>query len=135
MSDEAQAVSPDAIVIRFRPTDPASVLGWAEKEFRRSQRHRLSVFVGLKAEGQTDDDVYRILLQASELAGISATGNPKFFVCTFASELAEAGFAFYKDDYPGEPEEHYSVDLGASPTVKDVERFLTPFSIVERRST
>lgn len=125
-------VPPNAVVIRFRPTDPASLLGWADKSFRQCGAYRLSVFVGVKSDTESDEDLFNRLLAAAELGGIRVEGNRYFWVCTSAAELLEDGFVFFKDGTPGEPAEHYSVDLGASPTVDDVVRFLEPFRTKER---
>lgn len=121
-------VPPDALVIRFRPTDPAKVLEWAAKEHRRSGHYRLSVFAAAPGPGGAGAAVQARLLKASELAGIDPAGNAKYFVCTHARQLLDRGFTFWKDDDdPDEPAEHYSVDLGETPTLGVVRRFLEPF--------
>lgn len=117
----------DAIVVRFRPTAPDSVLAWAGKEFRRTGHHRLSVFAATKRDDEDDDAVIQRLLGVSQLAGVDPSRNKRFYVCTAAAKLKKLNFAFYKDEDDDEPEEHYSVDLGQDPTVDDVVRFLRPF--------
>jgi hypothetical protein len=127
-------VASDALVIRFRPTDPDRVLRIAALEFRRIGRYRLSVFAAAKRPGETDATLRRRLLEASELAGMDPANNPKFYVCAEAGELLERGFVFYKDGDDDERDEHYSVDLGADATREDVERFLGAFGPAEKRS-
>lgn len=121
-----------AVVLRFRPTDPSSLLGWADKSFRQCHAYRLSVFVGVQSDTESDEEVVTRLLNAAQLGGIKPEGNRYYWLCTSAGELLDAGFEFYKDGTPDEPPEHYSVDLGSSPTVDDVERFLVPFRVKER---
>lgn len=123
----------DAVVIRFRPTDPDAVWNWACKEHRRIGRHRLSVFAEVRLKGETQQDVIDRLLRASELAGIDPERNKKRSVCTSAAELLDLGFAFYKDGDDEERDEHYSVDLGNDATPEDVARFLGVFGPAEER--
>lgn len=125
--DESVEIDRDAVVIRFRPTDPTAVLGWAEKEHRRTGRYRLSVFAAAASDGEAEEAVIERLLGVSELAGMDPKKNPKHWVCTAASELTALNFVFYKDDEEDEFDEHYSVDLGSAPTVDDAIRFLSPF--------
>jgi len=123
----------EALVIRFRPTDPDSVLGWAQKEFRHSGCYRLSVFADVQKPDETENDLIRRLLVTSEMSGIDPKNNKKYFVCTRAAELLERGFTFWKDGDDDEQDEHYSVDLGVDATRDDVVRFLGVFSpAVER---
>lgn len=124
----------DAIVIRFRPTTPESVLRSAEKEARRTDgRFGLSVFAAVAREGETSQEVISRLLKASELGGIDCESNPKYFVCTRAGELLSRGFTFCKDGDDDEVAEHYTVDLGAEPSLDDVGRFLEVFGPGVRR--
>lgn len=123
----------DALVIRFRPTNPDAVFAWAEKEHRRTDRYRLSVFADAKREGESAEDLRVRLLEASELAGVDRSRNSKYYVCARAGELLDRGFTFWKDGDDDEVSEHYSVDLGPGPTVEDVVRFLEPFGSVEVR--
>jgi hypothetical protein len=116
-----------AVVIRFRPTEPASVLAWAEKEHRRTGCYRLSVFADTPRDGEDDEAVIQRLLDASELAGVDPDRNKKFYVCASAAELLALGFTFHKDEEEGESEEHFSVDVGSAPTLDDIQRFLGPF--------
>lgn len=131
--ERAVTLPDDAIVIRFRPTEPDAVLNWAGKEHRRTGHYRLSVFADAPREGEDEDAVIARLLVASELAGIDPQRNRKLFVCTRASKLADLGFTFHKDEEDDEVSEHYSVDLGLSPNLDDAVRFLSPFEPVERR--
>jgi hypothetical protein len=126
-------VPADALVIRFRPTDADQVFKWAEKEFRRTGRYRLSVFAGVRAAGESDDDLKRRLLRTAELSGIDLTNQRKIYVCTRAEELSGRGLVFYKDEDDDELDEHYSVDLGLESPRENVDRFLEAFGPGERR--
>jgi hypothetical protein len=118
----------EALVIRFRPTDPDRVLASAAKEYRRTGHYRLSVFAGAPAPGEDEAMLQDRLLRAAELDGIDLAKQPKYFVCTQAGMLLKGGFTFWKyDDDPSEPPDHYSVDLGEEPALRDVTRFLEPF--------
>jgi hypothetical protein len=129
----AVRIPAEALVIRFRPTDPDSVLGWAQKEFRHTGCYRLSLFADVQKPDETEGDLIRRLLGASEMSGIDPKSNKKYFVCTRAAELLERGFTFWKDGDDDEQDEHYSVDLGVDATRDDVVRFLGVFSpAVER---
>jgi hypothetical protein len=133
VSGRAVRIEAEALVIRFRPTDPDAVLGWAQKEFRRVGCYRLSVFADVQQPDETEDHLIRRLLGASEMSGIDPKSNKKYFVCTRAAELLERGFTFWKDGDDDEQDEHYSVDLGVDATRDDVVRFLGVFSpAVER---
>jgi hypothetical protein len=127
-------VPDDAVVIRFRPIDPQSVLNSAEKEARRTGgRWGASVFADVPRPGESQEDVIARLLVASELSGIDPKGNRKYFVCAQAKELLDRGFTFWKDEDDDELQEHYSVVLGESPSVDDAVRFLEPFGEGRRR--
>jgi hypothetical protein len=134
ISGEPAHVEPEALVIRFRPTDPDRLLNIAAKEHRRTGRHGLSVFAASRRAQESDDALRRRLLEVSELAGMDPASHPKFYVCTQAGELLERGFVFYKDGDDDERDEHYSVDLGTDPAREDVERFLEAFGPAEKRS-
>jgi hypothetical protein len=126
-------ISRAAVVIRFRPVEPTSVLQWAAKEYRHSGHYRLSVFADAPAAGENSGAAEMRLVQAAGLAGIDLARQPKYFVC-MAAALLDAGFAFWKDDGPGELAEHYSVDLGEQPTLGDVNRFLGQLGVTRRLS-
>lgn len=126
-------VAPEALVIRFRPTSPEHVLNSALKEYRYSGYYRLSVFADVNQEGEGDAELRARLVKASELSGIDPSSNKKYFVCTRAQKLLERKFTFWKDGDEDEVEEHYSVDLGAQPTIDDVGRFLGVFDLEEKR--
>lgn len=125
----------DAMVIRFRPTAPESVLSRASVEYRRIGVYGLSVFADVARSGEDRDDLIKRLLKASELDGMDPEKNKNVWVCTRAEELRESGFSFYKYTADEDPEsrerpEHYSVDLGdvePDPSVTTVEKFLAPF--------
>lgn len=123
----------EALVIRFRPTDPEAVLGWAKKEYRRTGYHRLSVFADAPIGSESIHDLHVRLLKASELSGLTADKNKNYYVCTEAAKLLDAGFKFYKDGDDDETDEHYSVDLGVEPDLDDVQRFLSTFGPAEKR--
>lgn len=123
----------DALVIRFRPTSPDSVLRKATAEFRRTGRYGVSVFASAGRTGETDAAWKKRLLGVAELVGMSPENHPKFYTCTEAQELYRRGFVFYKDGDDDEVDEHYSVDLGAEATREDAERFLEAFGPAEGR--
>jgi hypothetical protein len=124
----------DAVVIRFRPTQPDAVWARACKEHQWIGRYRLSVFADTRRAQESEEDLIDRLLRASEV-GINPAKNKNFTVCTSAAELLDLGFSFWKDgDDDKEPDEHYSVDLGADATQEDVVRFLAVFR-PQRRGT
>jgi hypothetical protein len=136
-----QVILPDdAMVIRFSPTQPQTVLGKALMEHRRIGTYGLSVFADAPRPGEDRDNLIKRLLKASELDGMDPIRNKKVWVCARAGELLARGFRFYKytaDEDPNPPElpEHYSVDLGdvePEPSVATVEKFLAPFSSEKR---
>lgn len=121
-----------ALVIRFSPWTAEKVLDRAGKAHRRRGHWTSSVFADVKTgPNESDEDLYRRLLQAADFAGL--VGNDKFAVCTRAGDLLELGFVFTKDGDDQEPEEHYSVLLGHTPTLEDVTRFLSTFTTREKR--
>jgi hypothetical protein len=132
-SGEQADVPRDAVVVRFRPTEPGAVWNWAVKEHRRSGRYRLSVFADVRRGQETEQDVVRRLLEASELAGIDPERNKKYCLCTSAAELLDRNFTFWKDGDIDELDEHYSVDLGTDAAPEDVDRFLGVFGPPEER--
>jgi hypothetical protein len=117
--------------VRFRPTDPVSVLGWAEKEFRRTDFYRLSVFADAPRGDEPRASVIGRLVEAAALSGIDPAKNRRVFVCASAGDLLDLNFLFYKDDEDDEVPEHYSIDLGPSPDEAVVRRFLEPFRLME----
>ncbi len=125
-------VPADALVIRFRPTDPDQVFRRAELEFRRIGRYRLSVFAGVKAPGESDDDLKRRLVRAAGLSGINLDNQRKMFAAR-AEDLSGRGLVFYKDEDDDELDEHYSVDLGLESPRDIADRFLEAFGPGERR--
>jgi hypothetical protein len=130
---ERADVGRDAVVIRFWPVDPDKVWKKATMENQRIGHHRLSVFADTRRAHETDQDVIYRLLKSSEV-GINPASNKKFTVCTSAAELLDLGFTFWKDgDDDNEPDEHYSVDLGAVATREDAVRFLGAFRTEMRR--
>jgi hypothetical protein len=123
----------DAVVIRFWPINPDTLWKKACQERKVTGHYRLSVFADAPRAYETQQDVIYRLLKASEV-GIDPARNKKFVVCTSAGELLDLGFTFWKDgDDDKEPDEHYSVDLGADATPEDVARFLGAFREEMRR--
>jgi hypothetical protein len=80
------AVPGDALVIRFRPTDPDSVLRRAGQESRRTGRRGASVFAAVKEAGETDAALRRRLLAVAQLVGMKPDDHPKYYVCAKADE-------------------------------------------------
>ena len=129
------APSPDAVVLRFSPMSANGILHRATLDARRSDgkgHFTASVWSDHAHADETIDDVITRLLRATELHGLIAHRNPHYWWCTTAHTLLDRGFEFEKDEYDGEPDEHYSVILGDPPTLEDTERFVTAF-IKERR--
>lgn len=122
----------DAVVIRFSPMEPGALLKSAAKEYRRIGAYRVSVFADRLLPGEDLEDLVRRLLAVSELTGIDPTSNRKYWMCAGAQELRSRHFTFHKDDYDGEPPEHYSVDLGNPPTDEDAARFVEVFENYRR---
>lgn len=117
-----------ALVIRFAPWTATNVLNRAGLAYRRRGEYTASVFADLKADTESDDDLVRRLYVAAGLHGIDPEQNAKYDRCALAAELLELGFMFMKDEDEDEAAEHYSVRLGDSPTLEDVERFLSVFT-------
>jgi hypothetical protein len=107
----AEELEPEAVVIRFRPTELDSVVRGAQKEHRRTGFHRLSVFAAAPQPDETQEQTEARLVRAAELEGINLESNSKYWVAR-RGELA--AFEFHKDGDDGECPEHYSVDLGAA---------------------
>lgn len=124
--DEAIDVPRDAIVLRFRPTEPESVLRWAGKSFRETGRYRLSVYAEVQGPGESVGGVIARLLSVASADGIDESGNRYCWFCSAAHQLLDRGFRFYKEE--DDRSEHYAVDVGAPPTIVDIESFLEPFS-------
>lgn len=123
----------DAIVIRFKPTDPERVLQRAERDHRYSGTYGLSVFAAAPLPGEAEPDTIDRLLRASELANIRPDSNPRYYVCSRAGELLDRGFTFTKDGDDDEVAEHYTVDLGPGPTVEETKSFVQAFDQGRRR--
>ncbi len=121
-------IAPEAIVIRFRPTDPQAVLSAAVKSRRYYDSYRLSVFADTRRPDEDDAAVKLRLVQAAELSKINLQNQKKLYICSRAARLTDLGFKFCKDGDDGELEEHYSVDLGSSePNLDLIVKFLGPF--------
>jgi hypothetical protein len=117
----------DALVVRFVPIEPKHLLRSAKRVYKKYGVNHLSVFAGSRRQGETVDDLIARLLNAAELSGISASLNHTFWFCSAASDLMDDGFCFVKDEYDGELDEHYSINLGNSPTIQDTERLAAHF--------
>lgn len=123
-------VDPEAVVIRFRPTELDSVVKGAQKEHRRTGFHRLSVFAARPFPGETQEQTEARLVRAAQLEGINLNKNSNYWV-TRRSELAD--FEFHKDGDSDECPEHYSVDLGTAEGLADAcADFLGKFSGPEK---
>lgn len=129
--------APDAVVLRLRPMgEVAALIRQAEKSARRSdgkRHHSLSVWADAAHDGESRQQVIERLLDVTKLVGMAAEKNRHYWFCSTATEITTMGFHFEKDDYPGEPPEHYSVVLGDPPTEADVERFISAFNREQRR--
>lgn len=123
----------EALVVRFRPVSADAVWRSAGKEYRRDGHHGVSVFADEAAVGESEEDLLRRLLVASELAHVSVDSNPDYWVCARAGDLKGDGFRFRKDQYDGEVAEHYCVELGADPGIEDASRFVAHFGDKRRR--
>lgn len=123
----AEAPGRDALVIRFVPIEPKHLLRHAKKTYKKYGVNHVSVFADSRRQGETVDDLISRLLNAAELSGISASRNETFWYCSAASDLMDDGFCFVKDGYDGELDEHYSINLGNSPTIQDTERLAAHF--------
>ena len=105
------AIDPDAVVIRFRPTEPDSVVQQAVKAYRYDGFYGLSVFADVKKPGESDEDTERRLVEVAHLGNISRKGNPSYRVAR-AGDLKR--FPFRKDEKDDkEVPEHYTVDMGS----------------------
>lgn len=123
-------LSPDAIVVRFRPTAEDAVLKQAEKERNRPDgpgRPRLSVFADVVRDDESRDDTIKRLVVAAGLAGLDLARNKKFYICGAAGGLQNSSFGFYKDGDGDEVDEHYSIDLGDNVTPARAAEFLGHF--------
>lgn len=127
---------PNALVLRFRPMSAERLVARAAQDARRSDgkgHHTASVWVAAQRPGEDRSDVVLRLLALTELYGVNPQTNPDFWFCSTASQITELGFRFEKDEYTGEPEEHYSVVLGDPPTEEDAQRFVSAFTKERRR--
>ncbi len=128
----SEDVDPDAVVIRFRPTELEKVMNWAEKEHRRTGFYRLSVFASSPLPSESQAATEARLVGVAGLNGIDLKKNKSHWVA-LRGELA--AFDFYKDDDDDLEEcpEHYSVDLGSAEGLADACRdFLSRFSRPEK---
>jgi hypothetical protein len=126
-------ISPNALVIRFKPTAPEAILAAAGKEFRRTGRYGCSVFADVARSDESRERLQWRLLEASNLAGRPIPLNDKFFICARAAELLDLGMEFWKDGDEDEVPEHYSVVIGHDPGLEDAQRFLEPFGPARER--
>jgi hypothetical protein len=107
---------------------PQGVLDRAITEADRSEGKHLpavSVWADNANAGETREQLINRLLAASEM---QAANNPYYWQCSTAEELIRRGFTFDKDGDDDEPEVHYVVVLGNSPTIDDAKRFVTAFT-------
>lgn len=87
-----------------------------------------SVWADHASTDATEQGVIARLLTATELHGLAADRNPRYWWCSTAQELVDRQFSFERDEYDGEPDEHSSVVLGDPPTLEDAERFVEAFT-------
>jgi hypothetical protein len=123
----------DALVIRFRPTNPDRVMASVLDAYKLYGRYQASAFAAAAVSGETETDLRRRLLAVADIAGMTQDRHPKYYVCTRAEELLRRGFTFWKDGDDDEDDEHYSVDFGTAVTRDDVEKFLGVFGPAEER--
>lgn len=98
------------------------MLRQADKEFRNSGHHWLSVYADKRRDDETEAELIQRLLNAAEVSDVLRANNPKYWFCQTAAELLDDDFIFVKDGYDGEVPEHWSIDLGQNPTVADTMR-------------
>jgi hypothetical protein len=79
----------DALVIRFRPTAPEDVWRWAEKEYRRIGRYRLSVYADVKRARETDDDLRQRLFRYPSYVSTRSRTRSTLYVRRLGSCLCE----------------------------------------------
>ena len=118
----------NAVVLRFRPMSAQGVLDRAVAEADRSEGkhlHAVSVWADDAKPGETREQLINRLLTASQM---QAAKNPYYWQCSTAEELIRRGFTFDKDGDDDEPDVHYVVVLGDSPTIEDAERFVDAFT-------
>jgi hypothetical protein len=127
-----EPVDPRSLVVRFKPDKPASVLEKVVQEFRRSGHPGVSVWVSAVRNAESQQDALDRILRASELGGIKAKTNRRYYLCAKAAQLLDGGFTFHKDGYACEPAEHFTVRLGNTPKLSSVNRFLSYFVEVTR---
>jgi len=143
-ADDGDPPSRDAYVLRFPPggDDPPRKLRYeARANHKRSARelgedpaaceprYRLSVFADVARDGEDEAAVLQRLIQVAANAGIRVADakNAGFWVAN-AGEIVDANFTFCKDAYPGEPAEHYCVDVGPEePDNERIQRLLAVF--------
>ncbi|GAA1080505.1 hypothetical protein F4556_005003 [Kitasatospora gansuensis] len=124
------ALSPSAVVIRFRPIARDRLEYHANLAKIESGRFGLSVFADTSKDDEDLDATTERLLRAAEV-DINKAMNPWYLRCPAASDLIGHGFTFWKDGNPGEIEEHYSVDIGVERPILDirhVDLFVEAFS-------
>lgn len=128
----------NCLVLRFPPGGPDDV-EQIRKEAKYNHRHhqqarsepwyRLSVWVTAAREGELEEQVLLRLVRAAGIGGIRLA-DLRNRVCwtTTAGRLYELGFDRRKDGDEGEPQEHFSVDLGESEPARHViVRFVSAF--------
>ena len=128
----------DGIVIRFPPGGPDDVQQ-VRKEAKYANRHRpegkvgswfrLSVWLDSPRQGEQRDDVIARLVSIAGMHGIETESDRNAVVWTSTVRKIQDGqFTLRKDETPGEPREHWSVDLGPDPPdTGAVQRFVALF--------
>jgi len=128
----------EAVVIRFTPCSAQGMLRAAARCHAKYGRNGVSFyadvprhpesFPGLPSYQETVDDLLLRILTAAEMHGINPETNQKFWYCSSAGLIRSAGFEFSKLGYEGEIAEHWSIDLGKTPTEEDTERISALFT-------
>lgn len=129
----------EALVLRFPPGGPDHVKK-LRQEAKYVHRHhakrvgktepwyRLSVWADVAAPDEPRTELMQRLVRAAGLGRVQVDDERNsVFWWAEAGDIYDAGFTFKKDEEPGEPPEHYSVDLGDEPSREDVERFANTF--------
>jgi hypothetical protein len=133
---------PEALVLRFPPggQDQINKIRQEAKYVHRHHQgqaqepwYRLSIWADVARGGETHLELMQRLVKVAGMGRIQLDAERNsLFWWTEAGRLYDAGFTIRKDMDPGEPPEHYSVDLGDNPDRQVVERFAAAFRGPER---
>jgi len=112
----------NATVIRFSPIGAEAILKKAGQAHRHCGAHLVSVFASDPYPDENQDEVVARILAASELQDVKPETNKKFWWLAEAGLLYDSGYSLRKYGFEGEIPEHFSIDLGNSPTIEDAKR-------------